>query len=440
VGWTDDLTPRDGYSYPVPTSVGFTIAESVQPVVAGGRVFVGTMDGTAFAIDANDGTTLWSAPLAGGTVATAAVSGNVVVFAGATGIVAGFRSDTGSLLWSFDCGKAVTGAPAVRDGTLYVADHGGTVHARDVATGNQVWRSPRLPAPVEGGLAVDDTSVYVGAEDMVVYALRRTDGTVRAQHRVRGQSFRMLWPVAFGTFVWAHSATTPVIGSEYVMETLMADSPDLETEQNNIARWLAGDTNGGRWADAGDDWRHVFALRKNDLGEPFTVLAGPADGVGCPAHPVVIDNAGRVLTYFKTRYPRFTKLGAFGTQYSIDIAAVDPATGRRIPIDNGKLANPWPWETDNLYGLSVGGTQLWLRQNFRGTQVHDLASSTARGVTAEIRHRDGGNFMFDVVYKDQDPPIATSEAPLLGRTAPAISGSRVYIAETFGITALERKP
>ena len=51
---------------------------------------------------------------------------------------------------------------------------------------------------------------------------------------------------------------------------------------------------------------------------------------------------------------------------NIDIAAVNPATGRRLPIDNGHLANIWPWETDNLYGLCVAGTQLWLRQNFRG--------------------------------------------------------------------------
>jgi hypothetical protein len=87
--------------------------------------------------------------------------------------------------------------------------------------------------------------------------------------------------------------------------------------------------------------------------------------------------------------------------------------------------------------MSVGGTYLWLRQNFRGTQMINLADSTTRGVTAEIRNRDGGMFNFDVVYKDQTPTIGVSQNSPQGHTAPIISGSRVYIAENFGITAIE---
>ena len=178
-------------------------------------------------------------------------------------------------------------------------------------------------------------------------------------------------------------------------------------------------------------------MNTSDLSEPFTVLAGPADGVGCPTPPSIVDNSDRVLTYFKTRYPKLTKLGAFGTNYSIDVAGVNATNGHRVPIDNGHLANPWPWETDNLYGMSVGGTYLWLRQNFRGTQVINLADSSTRGVSAEVRVRDGGNFLFDVVYKDQMPTIGVSQNATLGRTAPIISGPRVYIAENFGVTAIE---
>jgi hypothetical protein len=262
---------------------------------------------------------------------------------------------------------------------------------------------------------------------------------VQASHALRGQSFRMLWPMTFGGKVYAHTCTTPVIGSEYVMESLMAGSPDLATEEANIAKWLNGDTNGGAWGDAGIDWRHVFAMNAGDLSEPFTVLAGPADGCGVPAHPAIVDNSDRILTYFKTRYPKLTKLGAFGTAYSIDVAGINPATGKRVVIDNGHLANPWPWETDNLYGMSIGGTHLWLRQGFRGTQMINLADSTTRGVTAEIRDRDGGIFNFDVVYKDQLPTIGVSQNSPQSHIAPIISGSRVYIAENFGITAIEHR-
>jgi hypothetical protein len=438
-GWTDDLTARSGFSYAVPASVSFTIADSVQPVLSAGRLFVGTLDGNAYAIDANDGSTVWTGSIAGGTWATGAVSGTVVVFVTLTGKVIGLNTASGTQAWVFDSGRSFTGAPCVAGSSVVIADHGGNVTALNPANGAQLWRT-RLAAPVHGGLAADGTAVYIGAENMTLYKLSLSTGAIQASRAVRGQSFRMLWPVVFNNRVYAHTVGTPVIGSEYIMESLMAGSADLAAEEANIARWLTGDTNGGQWSDAGADWRHLFTMNTSDLTEPFTILAGPADGVGCPAHPTVVDNSGRVLTYFKTRYPKLTKIGAFGTNYSIDVAGINTTTGHRVPIDNGKLANPWPWETDNLYGMSVGGTYLWLRQNFRGTQMINLADSTARGVTAEVRNRDGGMFNFDVVYKDQMPTIGVSQNSPLGRTAPIISGSRVYIAENFGITAIEHKP
>ena len=436
-GWPHDLTSREGYSYPMPASVSFAIAESVQPVLSSNRLFVGTMDGGAYAINDFDGGTLWSGSIAGGTTASAAVAGAIVIFCATPGTVYGLRVGDGSQAWSFSCRKALTCAPCVSGSTVYVADHGGYVYALNSSNGSQTWQT-RIPAPVLGTVAVEGTSVYVPAENMYVYALNTSDGAVRGTRRVAGQSFRFHWPVVFNNIVWVTSVGTPVIGSEYIMEQLMADSTSIANEEDNIARWLTGDTNGGRWTDAGSDWKHVFALRTSDLTEPFTVLCGPADGVGLPACPVAVDNQNRVLTYFKTRYPTFTKLGGtFGTAYSIDVCAINQATGRRIGIGTGQLSNPWPWETDNLYGMSIAGNHLWMRQNFRGTKVFDVVNSTHRGVQAEIRHRDGGNFMFDVVYKDQLPVIGVSQEPPLGRIAPIVVGPRVYISEAFGITAME---
>ncbi|MBK8474955.1 MAG: PQQ-binding-like beta-propeller repeat protein [Opitutaceae bacterium] len=445
VGWPDDLNSRDGYSYPgLPTAVPFTIADSVQPVLAAGRLFVGTMEGRAHAISADDGSTLWSADLPGPTIATAGIAGGTVVFTTLTGEVAAFDVRNGTPAWTYTAGRAITGAPCVVDDRVVVGAQDGRVHCLEAATGTRLWRSERLAAPIHGGLCSDGTSVYVGSEDMVIHAINLADGLVRASHPVRGQSFRLLWPVFHNGRVWVSTVTTPIIGSEYVGENnagslLFADGTDLASEEANLLRWLAGDTNGGRWPEAGADWRHLFVLDATTLAEPFVVPAAPVDGVGAPAHPVVVDNDGQVLTYFKTKFPTLTgpNGSVFGTNFSIDLAAVDQATGRRIPIDRGRFAAPWPWETDNLYGLSVAGSQLWLRQNFRGTQVIDLATATARGVSAAIRHRDGGTFNFDIVYKDQNPPIATAQPTAMGRTAPIVAGGRVYFTETWGLTAVE---
>ncbi|AXA36937.1 MAG: hypothetical protein D6691_11075 [Candidatus Hydrogenedentota bacterium] len=438
-GGPDDLTTRDGYSYPIPPTVPLTLAESVQPVVSGGRLFVGTQEGDVYAISTHDGSTLWSGQLPGGTIVAAAVESGVVAFASVTGIVRAWQADTGILLWSYDSRKSITGAPLAKDGNFFVADHGGYVTALRATNGQVIWRT-RVSAPVHGGLAADDATLYVGSEDMRVHALRLNDGALRAQNRVRGQSFRMLWPVVHGNFVWVSSVQTPVIGSEYIMESLMADSPSVAVEETNIARWLAGDTNNGRWPDAGEDWRHLFALRRSDLGESFTVLAGPADGCGIPAMPPAVTNDGRLLTYFKTRHPTFTTVGAFGTNYSIDICAVNPTNGRRQQINNGQLAGMWMWETDNLYALTVAGPWLWLRQNFRGTQVVNLLTSSHRYVQAQIRYYDGGMFFCDVVYRNVPPPIETAEVPIRGRAGVVVVDQLAFFTETFGVTALEHEP
>ena len=79
---SDSLLPawNAGYiSYPLPTQTTFTISGLVQPVIAGGRVFVGTMEGTAHAIDAQSGLTAWSAPLTGGTLVSPAVESGVAM-------------------------------------------------------------------------------------------------------------------------------------------------------------------------------------------------------------------------------------------------------------------------------------------------------------------------------------------------------------------------
>ena len=469
-GWKDDLAARDGTTYAMPLRVNFTIAESVQPVLAAGRLFVGTMEGKAYAIAAEDGATIWIADIPGGTAATAAVAGEAVVFAGLTGTVTALDVATGQVRWSFVSKKAITGAPCLVRDRLVVADHGGWVTCLDVASGKPMWQV-RLPAPVVGtpsGIELrltvlgmgggsggvtkpspksieDATSThfffYVPAENMTVYKLDG-EGKTTATGSVRGQSFRFQHPVIFRDFVWIQSATVPCIGSEYVMEALMADSPDLATEEANIARWLQGDANNGRWPDASKDWQHLFALRTSDLAQPFTVPCGPVEGCGMPAEPVVIDNQDRVLTWWKTRFPKLTNVGAFGTKFSIDLAAVDAATGRRAPIDNGHLSGMWPGpESDNLYAMTVAGDFVWLRQTFRGTQVINLKTSAHRFVAAEVRHRDGGNFGADIVYANEPRDLpATYQPPLSGRTSPIVVGSSAYLAETFAVTCIEHRP
>ena len=454
-GWTNDLRAREGYSYPMPRTVDFTLANSAQPIVADRRVFIGSLEGMAYAIDARDGSTLWSVALPGGTSVSGAVVGEVVVFVTLSGEVHGFAVRNGQPLWKFETRKSITSAPCVVGGAVFVASQDRHVYALEAKTGKRRWVSPRLNAPVQGGLAADDVCVFVGAEDMTVYALHQSNGSVHATNRVRGQSFRLTHPVVARGFVFFTSGMTPMMGSEYINDRLLAEAKDLAEEESIYARWLAGDSNGGRWPQASVDFQHLFALRVTDLSARFLIPCGPSEGVGLPPNSPAVDSAGRVLCWWPTKFPKFTKVGAFGTKYSQDLCGINLTNGLRVPIDNGRLSNMWPGpETDNLYALSVGGDYLWLRQAFRGTQNIRLSDTRHHHVSARVRHEDGGNFGADVVYFDQPArqtatPNAVvegqggavvSQSNFEGRTAAVISGDRVYIAERFGVTALEHRP
>jgi hypothetical protein len=426
---------------PIVGGSAITFAGTVQPVISNGVVFAGTMEGGAYAINATTGATLWSASIPGGTVSTAAVGNGVAVFVTVKGGVYAFNVTNGVQVWTYDSGYAITASPCIQGNQVYVANHRGDVIALNEVSGTLVW-STRVTAPVAGEIAADATYVYVPAEDMFVYEIGTAAGAIAASHRVWGQSFQNTNPVVFNGKLWVTSACGPGKCSLGAFEAVLGGVTTLAQEETVIGQYLNGDTvNGG--VDASIDWRHYFALNIPSLSEPFLILAAPSEGTGHPPDSMVVDNSGRVLAYFKTKFPTLTNPNGtlFGTAYSQDIAAIDQTTGNRIPINNGHLAVMWPWETDNLYHLSVGGNFLWFHQRFRGTQNVDLTTSTRALVQANMAVEDGGNFAgagYNVIYLNGTsvPRPTSGQEATDGWASVAISGSQIYLSEPFGIVAI----
>jgi polyvinyl alcohol dehydrogenase (cytochrome) len=137
-----------------------------NPVVVGGRVFVGSDNGKFYALDANSGCMYWSYEAGGGiraapTVAKAG-SQTAVYFGDLKGNMFALDAVTGELIWKkqVDDHKfaRVTGAPKLHDGKLYVpvssveeapaaqptyecCTFRGSIVALDGATGNQLWKT-----------------------------------------------------------------------------------------------------------------------------------------------------------------------------------------------------------------------------------------------------------------------------------------------------------
>jgi polyvinyl alcohol dehydrogenase (cytochrome) len=161
-----------------------------QPTVAMGTVFVGSQDGTVYALDARTGCVRWTFK------ATAEVRTPVVLsradlpelrgraplafFGDLTGRVYALDSRTGRLAWKATVedhpATTMTGAPAYYDGRLYVSVSSleeaaavsgyecctfrGSVVALDAVTGKQVWKRYMIDeAPAPSGTTTTGTRI-----------------------------------------------------------------------------------------------------------------------------------------------------------------------------------------------------------------------------------------------------------------------------------------
>jgi polyvinyl alcohol dehydrogenase (cytochrome) len=156
------LTLKWAFAFPDATSAWS------QPTVAGGRLFVGSQNGTVYALDAQSGCIVWAYSAKSG-VRTAPVFGRrgtaagYAVYLGDTGgNVYAIDAEKGTLLWTRKMDEhpfaRVTGSPALDGNRLYVpvssleetaasqpgyecCTFRGSVAALDAATGDVLWRT-----------------------------------------------------------------------------------------------------------------------------------------------------------------------------------------------------------------------------------------------------------------------------------------------------------
>lgn len=437
-GWPDDLHPRDGYNYPLPDIVTMTFAEGMQPVYANGVLYALDQEGSAYAINIEDGSTRWIGTNPGGAINTPVIAGSNLICASITGRITALKREDGKEAWSVETGRAFSGSPALVGNTLFAANQGGYVYSIDTANGTVKWKV-RLDGPSVGGIAADESGCYLGAEDRFFYSLDAASGSIRARTQLNGQGYRLLWPVIYENKVIVQTVGAVCVGCEGVLDDVLAAGNNPQEESANILRWLSAGKRDDKWRWGGPEWQHLFVLDSVTLAQPYLVPNGPVEGCGTPAEPPAIDNQGRVLLWWRTKFPTFTAPhGGFGTKFGLDISALDLKTGRRVPIDNGRFSGQGS-EADNLFAPSIGGDMLYLRQRFRGTHANNLKTMEHFTVQVESRRRDGGYWPdAGIAYVGEgDAKISTPTHPASTRTAPSVSEKMIFFAEPYCITAVE---
>jgi polyvinyl alcohol dehydrogenase (cytochrome) len=167
---------------------GFPDASSAwaQPTVVGGRIFIGSQNGTVYALDAKSGCIRWVFSADGGVrtaISVGARAGDAMVYFGDTGAKAyALDAASGRLLWKTKIEEhplaRITGAPALYRDRLYVPmssyeesqgarpDYGcctfrGSLSALDTKSGKVVWRTYMISGePQPRGTSSSGATLY----------------------------------------------------------------------------------------------------------------------------------------------------------------------------------------------------------------------------------------------------------------------------------------
>lgn len=147
-----------------------------SPSVADGVVYVGSRDGTVYAVDARDGSPRWTLSHGTSWVITSPAVTDGTVYAGSSdaAFVQAIDAGTGQERWRQSTAGIVWSSPAASGGLLVVCDGVGIVSALDRATGQLRWRA-YVPGGTRSSPVVTDGLVVVGTNDGGVYALRTGD-------------------------------------------------------------------------------------------------------------------------------------------------------------------------------------------------------------------------------------------------------------------------
>lgn len=204
-GYTEeDLTPPFRPAWKVDFQPE-RVYPSNQPIVYRGKIYIGTESGNLYAFDARTDKKLWGFRAGGPILHSAGAEVDTVFFASMDGSVYAISAEDGKLLWKYDS-RLDTGfstAVALGDGMVFALNRGGFAFALSQESGKLLWRTevgvPLLLSPAYSP-AKDGRSgrLVFGGMDIRVYCLDgRTGRILWKSERLYGQCFKDYWPVIY---------------------------------------------------------------------------------------------------------------------------------------------------------------------------------------------------------------------------------------------------
>ena len=207
-----------------------------SPAVAGDTVFIGSNDGSLYALDVGTGARRWSYGTEGPVTSSPRVADGVVYVGSNDRRLHALDAGDGRGLWTFETGGVIHSSPDVQGSTVFVGSRDNRLWAVRRDNGQEVWSFEgqshagevigfnSSPKYFEGAVFIGcrDTNIYAVRADDGVQLWRRTTGsTVDSSAAISGGKLcigsddRQLWALdrTSGKPVWRFSAEAGIVST-----------------------------------------------------------------------------------------------------------------------------------------------------------------------------------------------------------------------------------
>jgi outer membrane protein assembly factor BamB len=182
-----------------------------SPAVTSNTVYVTVLysghphsPGRIIALNSANGAVRWWHALPSGSESSPMLADGRVFFGSQNGTVYALNDRNGDLIWAYHAHAAVKASPTLANGVLYFGDYSGRLQAISERTGRRIWVSKSEGALLGSGTFYSTAAVIYGR-----VFLGSTDGRVYAYDASSG---RLDWAVQTGAYVYASPAVTNAPG------------------------------------------------------------------------------------------------------------------------------------------------------------------------------------------------------------------------------------
>ncbi|MCW4001478.1 MAG: PQQ-binding-like beta-propeller repeat protein [Candidatus Bathyarchaeota archaeon] len=209
-----------------------------SPVLANGCVFIASINGYIYCLNALTGTLVWSVYMNKTNIMQAVVPTVVdgKLYIGAGESVYCLNASQGSQIWKYTTGAGITqSSPAVISGRVYIGSIDKNMYCLDAVTGSLIWNFTTGSFVIASPIVANDI-VYFGSHDYNFYALNASSGEMiwirnagfivdssptfsegKIYFGTKDGSFICL-DASKGTFVWIHVAGSSITGAPAVVD------------------------------------------------------------------------------------------------------------------------------------------------------------------------------------------------------------------------------